>query len=53
MIDVQKRLRLKNICDFVRKEIRGIFENKNFTEEQKKKYIRTESEITKIPAYIT
>ena len=39
MIDVQKGLGLKNI--------RIWFETKNPTEEQKKKYIRTESEITK------
>ena len=50
MIDVQKGLGLKNICHLARKEICGIFETKNFTEEQKKKYIRTESEITKKPA---
>ena len=50
MIDVQKGLRLKNMPDLVRKEICGIFETKNPTEEQKKKYIRTESEITKKPA---
>ena len=45
MIDVQKGLELKNICDLARKEICGIFETKNFTEEQNKKYIRTESEM--------
>ena len=33
--------------DLVRKEICGIFESKNSTEEQNKKYIRIESEITK------
>ena len=38
------------MLDLVRKEICGIFETKNPTEEQKKKYIRTESEITKKPA---
>ena len=49
-IDVQKGLDLKNMSDLVRKEICGIFETKTPTEEQKKKYIRTESEITKKPA---
>ena len=48
-IDVQKGLGLKNICNLARKEISGIFETKKFTSEQKK-YIRTESEITKKPA---
>ena len=33
--------------DLVKKEICGIFKTKNPTEEQKKKYIRSESEITK------
>ena len=39
MIDVQNGLGLKNISDFLRKEMYGIFETKNITEEQKKKYI--------------
>ena len=47
MVDVQKGLGLKNIPDLVKKEICGIFETKNSTKEQKKKYIGTESEITK------
>ena len=50
MIDVQKGLGLKNMPDLVKKEICGICETKNPTEEQKKKYIRTESEITQKPA---
>ena len=50
MIDVQKGLGFKNMSDLVKKEICGIFETNNPTEEQKKKYIRTESEITKKPA---
>ena len=33
----------------VRKEICGIFEAKNLTKEQKRKYIKTEREISKIP----
>ena len=36
--------------DLVKKEICGIFETKILIKEQKKKYIRTESEITKKPA---
>ena len=47
MIDVQKGLGLKNMPDLVKKEICGIFETKNPTKEQKKKYIRTERKITK------
>ena len=50
MIDVQKGLCLKDMPDLVRKEICGVFETKSPTEEQKKKYISTESEITKKPA---
>ena len=49
MIDVQKVLGLKNMPDLVKKEICGIFETKNPTKEQKKKYIRTESKITRWP----
>ena len=40
MCDVQKGLGIKNICDFARKEVCGIFETKHFIEEQKRKYIR-------------
>ena len=47
MTDVQKELGFKNMPDLVKKEICGIFETKNSIKEQKKKYIRTESEITK------
>ena len=50
MIDVPKGFGFKNMADLVIKEICGIFETKNPTEEQKKKYIKTESEITKKPA---
>ena len=50
MIDVQKGLGLKNTPDLVKKEMCDVFETKNPTEEQKKKYIRTEREITKKPA---
>ena len=48
MCDVQKGLGIKNIYDFARKEVCGIFETKHFIEEQKRKYIRTEREIGKI-----
>ena len=48
MCDVQKGLGIKNIYDLARKEVCGIFETKNFTEEQKRKYTRTEREISKI-----
>ena len=47
MTDVQKELDLKNMLDLVKKEICGIFETKKHIKEQKKKYIITESEITK------
>ena len=50
MIDVQKGLGLRNMSDLVKKEICGIFEKTNPTEEQKKKYIKTENGITKKPA---
>ena len=47
MIDVQNGLGLKNISDLLRKVMYGIFETKNITKEQKKKYIRTKKEIKK------
>ena len=50
MIDVRKGLGLKNVTDLVKKEICVIFGTKKPTKEQKKKYIRTKSEITKKPA---
>ena len=50
MTDVQKVFGLKNMPDFVKKEICGIFETKNPTEEQKKKHIRSGMDITKKPA---
>ena len=46
--DVQKGLGKKNIYDLARKEVCGIFETKNFTADQKRKYIRTAREISKI-----
>ena len=47
MINVQKELVLKNISHLVRKQIQGMYETKYPTEEQKRKYIRTEEELTK------
>ena len=48
MMDVQRGLGIKIIHDLARKEICGIFETKKITEEQKRKYIRTERGISKI-----
>ena len=47
MIDVQKGLGLKNISHLVRKQIQSMYETKYPEEEQKRKYIRTEEELTK------
>ena len=41
MNDVPNGLGIKNISDLLRKEIQGIFQTKDITKEQKKKYIRT------------
>ena len=49
MIDVQKGLGVKNIPEFVRKEMCGIFETKDLTKEQKNKYIKNEGEISRKP----
>ena len=49
MKDVQDGLGVKNIIDFLRKEMWGNFETNNLTREQTKKYIRSEYEITKNP----
>ena len=48
MCDVKKGLDIKNIYDLVRKRVCGTFETKSFTEEQKRKYLRTDREISKI-----
>ena len=48
MIDVQTGLGLRNMPDLVKKEICGILETKTL---QKNNILRTESIITKIPAY--
>ena len=42
IIDLQRRLGIKNMSDIVRKEIHGIFETKNPAKEQIKKYKRSE-----------
>ena len=47
IIDVQKGLGLKNISHLVRKQTQDMYETKYPTEEQKRKYIRTEDELTK------
>ena len=39
---MQNKLGLNNISGLLRNEIWGIFETKNPTKEQKRKYIRTE-----------
>ena len=44
MIDVQGGLGIKNKSDTVKKEIHGMFENKNPTEKQIRKYKRSERE---------
>ena len=49
MIDVQKGLGVKNIPEFVRQEMCGIFETKDLTKEQKNKYIKNEGEISRKP----
>ena len=46
MIDIQFGLKIKNIPDLVRREICGIFETK-YLSEQRKKYIKSEYQITK------
>ena len=45
MHDVQERLGVKNMSDLVRKEIHGIFETKNLTKDQIRKYKRREKEL--------
>ena len=44
VIDIQNGRGIKNISDLVRKEIHDIFETKNPTKEQIRKYKRTEKE---------
>ena len=45
MIDIQKGLGIQNISDSVRKEICGIFETKNPTKKQIRKYKHSQKEI--------
>ena len=45
MIDVQNRLGIKNISDSVKINIQGIFETKNPTKKQIRKYKRSQKEI--------
>ena len=47
MIDAKNRLGVINIHDLARKEVCGIFETKNFTEEQKRKIYKDEREMSK------
>ena len=49
MIDVQNKLSIKNISDLVRKDIQGIFEIKNPTRKQVRKYKRFQKEISRKP----
>ena len=52
MIDVQKGSGVKNMSDLVRKIIHGIFENKNPTKEQIRKYKRSRTEWFDCDLYI-
>ena len=45
MIDIQKKLDVKNIHDLVDKESKGKFKTNNLTDEQIKKYKRHGSEL--------
>ena len=49
MTDVQNRLGIKNIPDLVRKNVQGIFETKNLTKKQVRKYKHSQKEISKKP----
>ena len=49
MKDVQDGSGIKNISDILGKELRGMFATNSPTEQQKKKYIRSEHQITKNP----
>ena len=49
MIDLQNGLGIKNISDLVRKNIQGIYETKNPTEQHVKKYKRPQKEISEEP----
>ena len=47
MIDVQNGLGLQNISHLLRKQIQGMYQTRHPTEEQKRKCMRTEEELTK------
>ena len=49
MIDVQNELGIKDISDLVRINIQGIFETKNLTKKQIRKYKRSQKEMSKKP----
>ena len=49
MIDVQKGSSIQDISHLVRKDIKGIYETKDPTKKQKRKYIRPKQEISKKP----
>ena len=46
-IDIQNNLSIRNISDLVRKNIQGIFETKNPTKKQIRKYKRSQKDISK------
>ena len=50
MIDVQNGLDIKNISDLITKSIQGIYKIKNPTEEQTRKYKRSQKETNKEPS---
>ena len=49
MIDVKNGLGIKNMCDLLKKEMCGIFNTKDVTKKQKRKYVRSKYQITKNP----
>ena len=49
MIDVQNKLGIKDISHLVRINIQGIFETKNLTKKQIRKYKRSQKEMSKKP----
>ena len=49
MTDVKNKLGIQNISDLVRKGIQSIFETKNPTKKQVRKYKRSQKEIRKKP----
>ena len=49
MIDVLTRLGIKNVSDLVRKNIQGIYETKDPTKKQIKKYERSQIKISRKP----